>query len=137
MRLESDSGDFLEIQRADGPLDAYDLLLVVCTRFHGFAAETEAWVKRPAWMGFTQDLIVLEQRRQGEAKLDSVSPEELAIVIRSIDRAGHMGCEGMLGVRGYGYNASLQFSVLVFDPSQLPAFVYGAREIGSRMDGQS
>jgi hypothetical protein len=34
---------------------------------------------------------VLEERRQGEARLESMSPGELLIVVRSTDRAGHMG----------------------------------------------
>jgi len=89
-------------------------------------------VQSAAWQGFTQDLVVLEERRQGEARLESMSPGELSIVIRSTDRAGHMGVEGTLGTRGYDYTASLQFGVLPFDPSQLPAFVHGARVIASR-----
>jgi hypothetical protein len=41
------------------------------------------------------------------------------------------GVEGALGARGYGYDAAMRFAVLAFDPSQLPAFVYGARAIAS------
>jgi hypothetical protein len=134
MRLGADGGDSVEVERAEAGEHAYDVLLRVRARYHGFAAEVEVWVERAAWLGFTQDLVILEERRQGEARVGGSSPEELNIVVRSVDRAGHMGVEGVLGARGYGYSASLQFGVLVFDPSQLPAFVHEARAIASRLD---
>jgi hypothetical protein len=133
MRLQGESGDFLEIETADSGQDAHDVQLVARVRYRGFTAEIDSWVQRAAWMGFTQDLVVLEVRRQGEARLESMSPGELSIVIRSVGRAGHMGVEGTLGARGYDYTASLQFGVMGFDPSQLPALVYAAKAIaGSR-----
>jgi hypothetical protein len=123
----------VEIERAESGADAHDLLILVRARFHGFAAEIDAWVQRATWLGFTQDLVILEERRQGEAKLESISPGEISLVVRSIGRAGHMGVEGMLGVRGHDYSASLQFAVLAFDPSELPAFVDGARAIAANL----
>jgi hypothetical protein len=100
-------------------------------RFHAFAAEIQSWVLRAASLAFAQELAVLERRRQGEAKLQGMSPDELSIVVRSIDRAGHMGVEGIVGARRHNYNASLRLAVLAFDSSQLPAFVHDAREIAS------
>jgi hypothetical protein len=129
MKVTSDAGDFLEIEAAQA--DSHDLLLLVRARFHGFSAEIDAWVQREAWMGFTQDLVVLEERRQGEARLEGMSPGELSIVVRSTDRAGHMGVEGELGARGFDHDASMRFEVLGFDPSQLPALVYAARAIAT------
>lgn len=78
-------------------------------------------------------LSVLEERRQGEAKLSSISSDELSIVVRSLDRAGHMGVEGTIGARGHNYSASLQVAVLELDPSQLPALVHGARAIAGHL----
>ncbi len=129
MKLTSENGDLLELEAANDGTDAHDILLVVRARFHGFAAEVDVWVQREAWMGFTQDLVVLEERRQGEARLESLSPGELSVVVRSTDRAGHMGAEGTLATQGYDYQARMQFQVLAFDPSQLPVFVHGARAI--------
>jgi hypothetical protein len=133
MQLGSEDGDLLEIEVADSGLDSYAVSLTVRARFHGFAAQIDTSVQRAAWMGFTQDLVVLEARRQGEARLESMSPGELSLVIRSTDRSGHMGVEATLGSRGFDHNASLHFGVLAFDPSQLPAFVYGAREISANL----
>ena len=131
MKVWADNGDSLEIERATSDVDSYDVLLLVRVQFHGFSAEIDTWVLRAAWLGFTQDLGVLEERRQGEAKLTGMSPDELSIAIRSIDRAGHMGVEGTVGARSYNYSASLRVAVLVFDPSQLPALVHDARVIAS------
>lgn len=133
MKLGSDEGDFLEIATTDSSTDAFDVLVIVRARFHGFTAEVDVWVDRATWLGFTQELLILEEHRQGTARLESISPGELSVVIRSTDRAGHMGVEGTIGTSGYDYTASLQFGVLAFDPSQLPAFVHGARAIAENL----
>ena len=132
MRLGSDAGDHVMIEAADSGGDTYDVLLIVRVQYRGFAAQIDCWVQRAAWLGFTQDLVALEERRQGEARLESISPGELSIVVRSTDRAGHVGVEGTVGARGFDYAASLHFGVIVLDPSQLPAIVHGARAIARR-----
>jgi hypothetical protein len=128
MRIESDSGDFLEIERADAA-DACDLPLVVRLKYRGFTATIDCWVQRTAWFAFAQDLSILEQRGQGEAKVESTSPGELSISIRSLDRAGHMGVEGTLGIDTFEAEASLRFSSMAFDPSQLVRLALEARGI--------
>jgi hypothetical protein len=133
MKMCGENGDFLEIERAASDVDGYDIWLRVCVQFRGFSAEIDTWVLRAAWLGFAQHLGVLEERRQGEAKLEGMSPDELSITIRSTDRAGHMGVEGTVGARSHNYIASLQIAVLVFDPSQLPALVHDARLIGGHV----
>jgi hypothetical protein len=131
MKVSGDNGDFLEIERAASDVD--DLRLLVRVQFHGFSAEIDTWVLRAEWLGFAQDLGVLEERRQGSAKLESISPGELSITIRSTDHAGHMGVEGTVGARCYDYTASLRVAVLAFDPSQLPALVQDARVIAGHV----
>jgi hypothetical protein len=133
MKLCSEAGDFIEIANAESDGDAYDLLLLVRVRYRGFAADIDTWVQRAAWMGFVQDLCILEERRQGEAKLESISPGELSLVVRSLDRAGHMGVEGTVGMRSYDADASLRFKTFAFDPSQLVALMNEARAISSRL----
>ena len=54
MKLNSDSGDLLEIEPAHSGADAHGVLVVIRARFRGFLAEIDAWVQREAWMGFTQ-----------------------------------------------------------------------------------
>jgi len=57
------------IEAADSGGDTYDVLLIVRVQYRGFAAQIDCWVQRAAWLGFTQDLVALEERRQGEARL--------------------------------------------------------------------
>ena len=129
MKLGSDSGDFVELARQDG--DAYDVLLNVSVRRAGFSATADTWVSAEAWHAFAQQLAILEERRQGEARVESISPGELLLVVRSVDRAGHLGVEGQIGTRTYDTEVSMHFSVFAFDPSQLPGFARSARDISA------
>ena len=132
MRLGSETGDFVEIERIDSDVDAYDIPLAVRVRFGAFAAAVEAWVERAEWLGFVHDLVLLEEHRQGEAMLASMSPGNLTLVVRSLDSAGHMGVEGVVGTRKGDADVSLRFGVLEFPPSQLVELMNGARAISSR-----
>jgi hypothetical protein len=53
----------------------------------------------------------------------------LRLIVRSIDRAGHMGVEGELGYRGVRGETQLSFSTMAFDPSLLPQLLSEARGI--------
>ena len=134
MRVSSDRGDYLEIARADRLTDDYAPALLVRVGFRGFTAEAECSVPREGWLGFTQDLVILETRRQGVAKVESISPGELALVVRSLDHAGHVGVEGTVGHQSYHGKASLTFGVLAFDQSQLVGFVCCARAISASLE---
>lgn len=90
MRVSSDTGDYVEIERAE-PHDASgDLRLLVRVQRHQFSGEIDAWVEQRAWFGFAQDLTILEEKRQGEAHLEGLSPGELSLTLRSLDRVGHV-----------------------------------------------
>jgi hypothetical protein len=130
MRFSAEGGDFLEIECPNPVADAYDLHLLVRVRFRGFGGEIGAWVLRAAWLRFAQDLRALEQRRQGKATVEGMSPPELSLTVRSTDHAGHMGVEGVVGAKGHNYAVSMQLAVLAFDPSQLPMLARDAAAIG-------
>lgn len=129
MRLSSEDGDFVEIVRQER--DSHDVRLTVSVRRAGFSATADTWVCADAWHAFAQQLAILEERRQGEARVESMSPEELMLIVRSVDRAGHLGVEGQLARRTYDTNVSLRFSVFRFDPSQLASFARAARDIAA------
>lgn len=132
MRVSSDSGDFVELERDSAQDDPRgDLLLFVRVRRAGFSAEIDTWVQQTAWFAFTQELVILEERRQGEARLESMSPGELSLVFRSLDRTGHVGVEGVVGTRSFDREVTLCFSVFSFDPSQLVTFARQARALSA------
>ena len=129
MRVVSDSGDFLSIERRDDDGPSGDILVVVEVRCRGFTARIDTWVVREAWAAFCEQLDKLEESRQGSATVESISPKELRLTIRSTDRAGHMGIEGFVGYRGTFGETLLLFSVLPVDPSSLPQLARDARDI--------
>ena len=100
-----------------------DVLVAVRVSHRSFAGAADAWVLAPTWAEFIRELTALEQRRQGSAQVESMSPGELRLRIFSTDRAGHMAVEGFIGVRGPLQEWRLEFSPIAFDPSLLPALV--------------
>ena len=133
MMVCAENGDCLELEPTLAYVDAPDFVLLARIRFRGFAAEVDTRVLRAAWRGFVQELVVLEERREGEAKLVGTSPEELSIVFRSAD-AEHMTVEGKVGARGEGFRASLDVSVRAFDAWQLDLFVREARKLSDHLN---
>lgn len=125
MRFDSQD-DFVEIElatqeTADLPSQG-DAYLTVRVSSRGFTGHNDLWVLAAALRSFCQSLVALERDRRGEAVLDSVSPDELRIVVRSIDSRGHMAVEGSTGYRVQRDNSRPWHSVTFgfeFDPSQL------------------
>lgn len=67
-------------------------------------------------------LVTLEHKRQGEAMLNSISPEELQLAVRSVDSRGHMLVEGFTGYNVMRENCHPWHSVhfgFEFEPQQL------------------
>ncbi len=99
--------------------DAYVTLRVSSA---GFSGHNDLWVFSQSLSSFCLSLVSLERDRRGEAVLESISPGELSLRIRSVDRAGHMAIEGKTGYpvqREHGLiEHSVQFG-FEFDPSQL------------------
>jgi hypothetical protein len=88
----------------------------------GFSGENSLWVMSESICAFCRALMELEKTRRGSAVLESISPGELTLIIRNIDRAGHMGIEGKTGYHVQRENSSAFHSVefgFEFDPSQL------------------
>jgi hypothetical protein len=127
MRIRCDSDYYLAIERAEPSSD--DILVVVEVRCSGFTGHIDTWILRRAWIEFCNRLAALEERRQGEAVVESISPRECRLVFRSTDSAGHMAVEGLLGYRGVYGETLLTFSPMSFDPSILPTLVADARAI--------
>ena len=63
------------------------------------------------------------------AVVESISPQEFRLTVRSTDSAGHMAIDGFLGYRGVHGETLLTFSPMSFDPSTLPSLVAEAQAI--------
>ncbi|MEZ4222584.1 MAG: hypothetical protein R3B13_16710 [Polyangiaceae bacterium] len=129
MKVSSEAGDFVEIERINS--GSGDVQVTVRVHHGTFSGETEAWIAQQSWFSFAQDLTKLEKLRQGEARLESMSPHEVALVFRSLDRAGHVGVEGTIGRQAFDGNVTLSFTVFAFDPAQLVPLAHAARVVSA------
>ena len=125
LRFENQD-DFVEIdlatqETADLP-SRDDACLTIRVSAAGFAGHNDMWVLASALRSFCQSLTALERDRRGEAVLESISPDELRLVIRSVDSCGHMAVEGTTGYQVQREHSRPWHSVTFgfeFDPSQL------------------
>ena len=148
LRFENQQ-DFLELgfaeqETADLPSKG-DAYLTVRVSADGFSGHNDLWVLAPALRSFCQGLVALERDRRGEAVLESVLPEELRIVVRSVDSCGHMLVEGSTGYQVQREHSRPWHAVAFgfeFDPSQLvravgTAWVRANAEPGAPPNGGS
>ena len=125
LRFENQE-DFVELNLAEQETadlqskgDAY---VTVRVSADGFSGHNDLWVLAPALRSFCQSLVALERDRRGQAVLESVLPEELRIVVRSVDSCGHMLVEGSTGYQVQREHSRPWHSIAFgfeFDPSQL------------------
>jgi hypothetical protein len=97
-----------------------------------FSAQSWAWVELPELVEFTRKLRQLEESRQGEAFLESMSPGEFALQIRIVDNVGHVGAFGTVAHSCYAgiggpHRSEVTFGI-PFHSDSLPEQV---REFGS------
>jgi len=132
--LVRDGDDYLELtvaKRSTVVHDAGDSQFAVRVRVSGLhtvlTAESLCWVDLRALAAFADQLRVLEERRQGSAALESMSPGELRLEVRTTDRDGHVAAVGQVGRwlgvgSGEPYWSAVAFRV-PFCPTELPALV--------------
>jgi hypothetical protein len=105
--------DFVEIdlanqETADLPSKG-DAYLIIRVSAGSFTGHNEIWLSAPALHCFCRALIVLERDRRGHAVLESISPDELRLIVRCVDSRGHMLIEAKKGVLCIGrFNSPIQ-----------------------------
>jgi len=75
---------------------------------------------------FLRDLRGVECDRRGEARLQSMSPDEFELVVRVVDAPGHVWLEGQIGrlrYTGRRYDRLLVKFAFEIDPSALPVLM--------------
>ena len=104
-----------------------DVRLKVSVCIKEFSGSYEnVWIDKDELKKFLLDFIKLEERREGRARLESMSPDEFWMEFRSIDRAGHVGVEVQL--KRLQYSESELWPRMIaggfeFDVSTLPQLV--------------
>jgi hypothetical protein len=125
VRFDGQDG-FVEIglvsqESADLPSHG-DGYLTIRVSSEGFAGHGDLWVSSRVLRSFCEALVSLERNRSGEALIESMSPNELRLVVRSVGSRGHMAVEGTTGRQVHRENTRVWHSVTFgfeFDPSQL------------------
>jgi hypothetical protein len=111
-----------------------DVELSVAVSSNKFAGQGFAWVEGSSLARFLDELRLLENRRQGSATLEGMSPDEFRLQIWSVDRRGHVAIGGMIvqqifkGEAAAPYRHSLEFG-FEFDPTALPKVLAGLVEL--------
>jgi len=99
-----------------------DARLSILVHSNGFTGRNNLWVQREGLMAFATQLAKLDQTLAGDAKLISISPDELDLTVRAASARGHLAIFGSTGRRLQGENSSYPHAVsfgFEFEPSQL------------------
>lgn len=107
----------------DNSLQSYgDAAVSIRVHSHGFSGNSDFWVFRNVLESFCSSLIALEHAQEGEAFLESISPNELNITIRTLSSSGNFAVVGTTGHMIYEKNSKIWHSVsfgFEFEPSQM------------------
>jgi hypothetical protein len=106
-----------------------DVRLYVRVTCNGFTGTGSSWIARDVWQRFVRQLERLEYRREGEAVVESMSPDELRLRIFATDHAGHVAVDGQVRTRSVP-DLRLQFGAIRFDPTLLPPLLSELRAVG-------
>jgi hypothetical protein len=110
---------------------AGDTRFEIAVNSEGFCARSSAWVGCDQFNDFMQRLCNLEAKREGCAKLESMSPGELSLEFKAIDRWGHIAVCGRIMRYAHGpgsFDHALEFG-FAFDSADLLQIVADFKRI--------
>jgi hypothetical protein len=112
---------------------AGDVELSIEVASYRFSGQGFAWVAAPALAAFLGQLRELERRRQGEATLEGLSPDEFHLRIWSVNRRGHLAIGGLVTkqvyqAEGSPFRHAIEFG-FEFEPTSLPKILAGFQAI--------
>jgi hypothetical protein len=94
-----DQENYLEINlvEIDGPpAGCGDGHFQVKLSAHGFSGENFVWIEAAELHGFVEALAALDPTSKGAVMLESMSPHELKLVVRALEKTGELAVEGEL-----------------------------------------
>lgn len=97
-------------------------VVVLRVRSNGYSGMNALWVHAPDLKAFASGLVQLERSLRGEARLVSMSPNELELRVYAASSRGRLAVHGTTGQLVQGENKSFWHSVtfgLEFEPGQL------------------
>lgn len=122
----SNGEDFVELHlqvdedsSLPGHADAYVTMRVASA---GFTGHNDFWIHADALRNFAANLVGLDGSLSGQAHLESISPNELNLMVRSVSSRGHLAIAGSLGYEVRRENSAFWHSAAFgfeFEPAQL------------------
>ncbi|WP_445372975.1 WapI family immunity protein [Methylomonas sp. HW2-6] len=86
-------------------------VVVLRVRSNGYSGMNDLWVHAPDLKAFASALVQLERSLRGEARLASMSPNELELRVYAASSTGHLAVHGTIGQLVKGENQSCWHSV--------------------------
>ncbi|RYH43526.1 MAG: hypothetical protein EON54_17255 [Alcaligenaceae bacterium] len=124
--LFSNGEDFLEMHlqvEEDSSLPSHgDAYVTMRVASAGFTGHNDFWIQADALRNFAADLVRLDGSLSGQANLESISPNELNLTVRSVSSRGHLAIAGSLGYEVRRENSTFWHSAAFgfeFEPAQL------------------
>ena len=119
MIILTDNMSTLEIDLASWDGDAY---IIVRIDSRGYSGTNDLHILTEEFERFCRDILELQRTLKGQAVLNSISPNELSIIIKPFDALGHISVTGKCGYHihtSHGTNwHSVEFGFEV-DPQQI------------------
>lgn len=114
-----------------------DVRVCVKVAFKAFGGEYDSvWLEKSALQTFIQELSILEDRRTGSARLESIGPKEFELTIRSRSGLGHMEVEASLSRFQYSGSTNWPTSVsggFELEPDTLPSILFLFRKLAENL----
>lgn len=141
MRIGSDTHyvSLTELERAaKGLPNEGDIRVLVEVKFGEFYGKYDAvWLLAPKLREFITELEKLERERNGRVELESCSPDEFALTIRTRDTQGHFVAEVTL--RRYQHSGPLYWPTSIsggfeLDPEMLPSVLHDFKNFLDAVD---
>ena len=101
-------------------------VVVLRVQSHGYSGTNDLWVHAPDLHNFASALVQLEHSLRGEARLVSMSPNELELRVFAASSRGHLAVHGTTGQLVQGENQECWHSVsfgFEFELGQLSAAI--------------
>ncbi len=124
MRIDGDDGCWFTLEPHEtDPMGRRDVGAGVSFAGRGFTASNQTvWFDGDAIASFLADLRQLDADREGNATLETMSPNECVLTFRNSDGLGHLMLDVSI-TTGIGFRRSTCNLSFSFDPTSFPTIV--------------
>ena len=110
-------------------------VVVLRVQSNGYSGKNQLWVHALELKSFANALVQLERTLRGEARLESMSPDELNLRVFAASSRGHLAVQGSTGHRVLGENQASWHAVAFGFEFELAQLTAAINEPWVRQDG--